>query len=65
MILETVNVRDVLVIERGEELRLAPEASEAIAVGREQGGQNLDGNVAAQLRVARAIISPFLTRREG
>src|SRR5262245_22484397 len=52
---EAVDVRDVLVIERREELGFPLEAREAIMVGRERLRQNLYRDVAAELRIARAI----------
>ena len=42
-------------IERGEHLRLALEAREAIGIGGERLGQDLDRDVAPELRVARAV----------
>jgi hypothetical protein len=42
------------VVERGEDLRLAAEAGDALGVLREGGGQHLDRHLAAELRVARA-----------
>ena len=48
-------MRDVRVIQRGEHLRLALEAREAIGVGGERVGEDLQRDVATELRVARAI----------
>ena len=42
-------------IERGQDLRLAREPCAALGVRRERGGQDLDRDVALQLRIARAI----------
>ena len=46
---------DVLVIDRGERLRLASKAFEPRAVARDVGGKHLDRHVAPQPRIARAI----------
>ena len=46
---------DVRVIQRGERLGLAREPREAIRIVRERLGQHLDGHVAVELRIARAI----------
>ena len=48
-------MRDVRVIQRGERLRLAREAGEAIGIGSERLRQDLDRDVAIEPRVARAI----------
>ena len=48
-------MRDVRVVERREDLRFALEAREAIGIGGERVGQDLERDVAIQLRVARAI----------
>ena len=42
-------------IQRGEDLRFALEPREPVRVGRERLGQDLDGDVAIELRVARPI----------
>ena len=42
-------------IERGEHPRLALEAGQAFGIAREDSRQDLDGDVATQLRVARAV----------
>ena len=52
---EPVDRRDVRMIERGEDLGLALEAGEALGVVCEQVGQDLERDVATELRVARAI----------
>ena len=54
-VLDAVDVRDVRVIERGEDLRLAREPRQPLAVAGEAGRQHLDGDVALQAVVARAI----------
>ncbi len=46
---------DVRMIERGERLRFALEARETLGVIGERRRQNLQGHVAAELRVAGAI----------
>jgi hypothetical protein len=53
--LEPVDRRDVRMIERGEQLRLALKARESIVVRRERIGQNLDRHVALEPRIAGAI----------
>ena len=52
---EAVNMRDVGMIEGGECFRFALEPREPFGVARESGRQNLQRNVAIQLRVAGAI----------
>ena len=54
-LLEAVDRGDVRVLELGEELRLALEAREALGVGGERLGQDLDRDLALQLRVGRAV----------
>ena len=54
-LLEAVDRGDVRMVERREQLRLAPEAGEAFGIGSEELGQDLQRDVAAELRVARAI----------
>ena len=46
---------DVRMIQRGQRLRFALEAREPLGIGDEQLGQDLDRDVAIELRVARAI----------
>src|SRR5204863_7742647 len=53
--LEAENLRDAAVAERGERLRFALEPREAIGIGGDGIGQDLDRHVAIELRVARAI----------
>ncbi len=50
-LLEAVDGRDLRMVEGGEELRLAPEASQPLGVLPDLGGQDLDRHLAAQLRV--------------
>ena len=52
---DAVDLRDVRVVERGQRLRFAREARDAIRIVREHVGQDLDRDVAVQLRIARAI----------
>ncbi len=54
-VLETVDRADVGVIERRQYARFALEACEPLRVGGEDAREDLDRNVASQLRVARAI----------
>ena len=42
-------------VQRGQRLRLAGEAGEAIGIGRQRRGQDLEGDVAIELGIARAI----------
>jgi hypothetical protein len=53
--LEAVNRGDVGMIERGQDFGLALQASDAIGILREGGGQDLDRDVALQARVAGTI----------
>ena len=53
-LVEAVDRGDVRVVERGEQVRLAPEAREALFVPRELGRQHLDRDLAVELGVARA-----------
>ena len=52
---QPVDVPDVGMVQRGEDFGFALEASEAVRVGGERVGQDLQGNVAAKLRVGGAI----------
>ncbi len=54
-ILDSVDLRDVRVVERSEHLRLALEARQALRVGSKEVGQDLDRDLAVQARVARSI----------
>ena len=54
-IFEAVDGPDVRMIERSERARLALEACMPVGIGGEAGGQDLDRDVATELRVARAI----------
>ena len=50
---QPVNGGDVGVVQRGEQLRLALEAAHPLGVDRKRGGEDLDGDVAVEARVAR------------
>src|SRR5207253_7200621 len=54
-VLETVDRGNVRMIERGQHLRLALEACEAIGIERERVWDDLQRDVATELRIARAI----------
>ena len=54
-LLEAVDRADVRMIQRGEHARLALEAREPVGVARERARQDLDRDVAPELRVARAV----------
>ena len=58
---ETVNLRDVRMVERREHLRFALEPREPVGIGRPEIGQDLDRDVAMELRVAGAIDLPHAT----
>jgi hypothetical protein len=49
---KAVNGGDMRMIERGEELRLALEPADALGIVRERGRQDLQRNVATELRIA-------------
>jgi hypothetical protein len=53
--LERVNARDVRMIQRRQDLRLAPEASDTGAVVSQRRREHLDGDVPTKLDVARAV----------
>ena len=53
--LEAVNGSDVRVIQRGEDVSLTLESGEPLRVTREQVRQDLDGDLATEPRVVRAI----------
>ena len=48
-------MRDMRMIERGQEFGFAVEASQGLGMAREFRGENLDRDIAFLLRVARAI----------
>ena len=63
-VLEAVDLRDVRMIERREDLRFALEAGETIGIVGEDVRKDLDRDVALQLRVARAIDLAHAARAE-
>ena len=60
-----MNLRDVRMIERGQRLRFAREAGESIMIGGERVRQDLQGDVAIELRVASAIHLAHATGANG
>ena len=54
-LLEGIQLRDVRVVQRGEQLRLALEAGEAVGVGGKGRRQQLERHLAAELRVGGAV----------
>ena len=54
-VLESVNRADVGMIQRGEHARFALEPRAPLSIARERGWQNLDGDLAAEFGIARAI----------
>ena len=54
-VLETINRRDVWVVERRQQLRLAIEACETIRIEREGVGDDFQRDIAMQFRIACAI----------
>jgi len=63
--LESVQMRDVRVIEGREHSRLPLEAGEPFGVLRESSGQDLDRDIAPELGVLRAIDLAHATRADG
>ena len=63
--LDRVDRDDVRVVELGERLGLPSKAAEPLGIPRHLGGQHLEGDVAAELRVVRAIDLAHATRAEG
>ena len=57
--------RDVRMIQRRERLRFALEPREPLGIGGERLGQDLDRDVATELRVARAIDLAHAAGPEG
>ena len=57
-ILEAVDRGDVRMVERGEQFRLAMKARQPVGVQHERLGEDLQRDIAAQLRVARVIHLP-------
>jgi hypothetical protein len=64
-VFEPVDVPDVWVIELGEDLRLAAEAPQAIGIGGERVGQDLQRDVAVELGVLRPVDLPHAARADG
>ena len=62
---QTVDRRDVRVIERGEELRFAMQPREPLGIGGEQLRQHLQRDVATELRIAGAIHLSHAAGAEG
>ena len=54
-LLEAVDGGDAGVVECGKDLRLAPEPGEPLGVLRHLAGQHLEGDLAPELRVGRAV----------
>ena len=54
-LLEAVDGRDVRMIQRGEHFGFALEPRQPLRIGRNGVGQHLDGDVALQVRVRRAV----------
>ena len=63
--LQAVDVRDVRMVERGEDLRFALEAGQAIGIVGEGIGQDFQGDIAIELGVARAIDLAHAARTES
>ena len=63
--LEAVERRDVRMIERRDDLRLALETFLPLRVARESFGQDFDGDLALQLAVASAIDLTHAARSDG
>ena len=53
--LQSVDRRDIGVVQRSQRPRFTAQAREALGIARKLGGQRLDGDVPAQLRIARPI----------
>ena len=64
-LLDAVDRADVRMIQRREEACLALEAREAIRIGSERCGQDLDGDIAPKLRIARPIHFTPRARAQG
>ncbi len=62
---QTVNGRNVLMVQGGEDFRFPLESGHSFRVGRERFGENLDGDVAIEPRVARAIHLPHAAGPQG
>ena len=64
-VLEPVDGRDVRMIQRREDFRFALEPRHSFRVSRDRLWQDLDGDIAIELRVARAIYLAHATGAEG
>ena len=64
-VLETINRRDVGMVERGQHLRLALEACDTIGIERERVGDDLQRDVTTEFCIARAIDLAHAARAEG
>jgi hypothetical protein len=64
-LLESVDDSDVRMVQRGEDFRFALESGDPFCVSRECFGQDLDGNLAIELRIARPIDLPHAAGAKG
>ena len=62
--LDAVDRRDVRMVQRGEDLRFALEPREALGIGGERRRQDLEGDVALQSAVTRAVDLPHAAGRD-
>jgi hypothetical protein len=60
-----VDLGYVRMVQRGEDLRFTPEARHALRIVREAGGQDLQRDVASELRVPGAIHLAYAPLAEG
>ena len=65
LLFDPVNGGDMWMVQRRERLRLALEPRQALGIGREGLRQHLQGNLAVQPRIARAIDLAHPARAEG
>ncbi len=63
--LEAVDRTDVGMVERGEELRFAPESRESIGIDREGVGENLERDFTVQTRIACSVDLAHTARADG
>jgi len=63
-VLEAVDRRDIRMIQGGEHLRFSPETSESIGIGRERVREDLQRDVAIELRIAGAVDLAHATRAD-
>ena len=64
-LLETVDRGDVRMVERGEDAGLPLEALHSLFIAGEGFGQDLDGHLALQLRIVRAVHLTHPARAQG